>query len=269
MNPDCQSLSTSFPSIFNASLTLPGGLNVATSCCSIPFQQDLRFITCTGDGWVKTLGLTKANLREFWQQTGSTLEYLEATFSPSIGNLTNLEALTIRGHAYFTGSIPSELSRLKKLTLLDLSNNNLKGPVPTELANNLVSSGGQIQQIYLNNNQLNGPLPFNNSTVSRTDRNCFDNQNVFNKSLSCGGKVWCAADSACSGKSEVCDVATNTCVVPDGPNSSGIPSFVFWLASLVAVLTCVGPVVACWWCRRTGRQKQAINHSIQLQEVKA
>ncbi|KAK9224607.1 hypothetical protein WN943_009642 [Citrus x changshan-huyou] len=72
----------------------------------------------------------------------------------------NLESLRIQAYYYgFTGSIPSDISALSKLQLLDLSLNRLSGTIPSNIGNlrNLV-------HLDLGNNNLTGPIP---STLAR------------------------------------------------------------------------------------------------------
>ncbi|XP_024046456.1 MDIS1-interacting receptor like kinase 2 [Citrus clementina] len=90
----------------------------------------------------------------------------------------NLESLRIQAYYYsFTESIPSDISALSKLQLLDLSLNRLSGTIPSNIGNlrNLV-------HLDLGNNNLIGPIP---STLGRlTNLKCLDlSFNQFNNSI--------------------------------------------------------------------------------------
>ena len=70
-----------------------------------------------------------------------------------LGNLSNLEVLSVWGHQ-LTGSIPRELVNLTQLEYLNLSSNGLTGSIPTELARL-----DRLEQLQLGNNALTGPIP--------------------------------------------------------------------------------------------------------------
>ena len=90
---------------------------------------------------------------------------LSGTLPASLGNLTNLQELSLNDSKYnrssslsrlsgLSGTIPASLGNLTKLTRLSLARNRLTGEIPEELGN-LAS----LQYLYLNNNQLTGEIP--------------------------------------------------------------------------------------------------------------
>ena len=79
------------------------------------------------------------------QLTGST--------PTELGNLTRLTALSLSDNQ-LTGSIPTELGNLTRLTALFLHNNQLTGSIPPELGNLT-----RLTALFLHNNQLTGSIP--------------------------------------------------------------------------------------------------------------
>ena len=84
------------------------------------------------------------------------LNQLTGTIPPEIGNLTNLRNLDLGvvGVNQLTGPIPPEIGNLTNLIRLALDNNQLTGPIPPEIGNltNLV-------ELLLSGNELTGPIP--------------------------------------------------------------------------------------------------------------
>ncbi|HIB04980.1 MAG TPA: T9SS type A sorting domain-containing protein, partial [Candidatus Marinimicrobia bacterium] len=78
---------------------------------------------------------------------------LADTIPSEIGNLINLESLTLEGNELY-GGIPSEIGNLTNLTELKLDGNQLTGEIPSELGNltNLTS-------LSLSGNNLTGEIP--------------------------------------------------------------------------------------------------------------
>jgi Leucine-rich repeat (LRR) protein len=78
---------------------------------------------------------------------------LADTIPSEIGNLINLESLTLEGNELY-GGIPSEIGNLTNLTDLKLDGNQLTGEIPSELGNltNLTS-------LSLSGNNLTGEIP--------------------------------------------------------------------------------------------------------------
>ncbi|BAT76138.1 LRR receptor-like serine/threonine-protein [Vigna angularis] len=96
-------------------------------------------ITCSSDDLV--IGL------------GAPSQSLSGTFSPAIGNLTNLRQILLQNNN-ISGNIPPELGALPKLQTLDLSNNRFSGVIPASL-----SQLNSLQYLRLNNNNLSGSFP--------------------------------------------------------------------------------------------------------------
>jgi Leucine-rich repeat (LRR) protein len=65
------------------------------------------------------------------------------------------------GNNRLTGTIPTELGNLSKLTYLNLSYNSLTGPIPTELGNL-----SELRYLFLDDNQLCGEIPIELKNLS-------------------------------------------------------------------------------------------------------
>ncbi len=78
---------------------------------------------------------------------------LNGTLPPELGNLANLQNLTLSGNQ-LSGTIPPELGNLANLQYLHLSGNQLSGTIPLELANL-----ANLRNLNLGGNQLSGTIP--------------------------------------------------------------------------------------------------------------
>ena len=78
---------------------------------------------------------------------------LSGEILPSLGNLSNLEALAFHRNQ-LTGPIPSTLGSLSNLELLGLGGNQLTGPIPTTLGNL-----SKLELLYVYENELVGTIP--------------------------------------------------------------------------------------------------------------
>jgi HYR domain/GEVED domain/Domain of unknown function DUF11/Secretion system C-terminal sorting domain len=73
---------------------------------------------------------------------------------PSIGNLSELEALRLNGSGTMTGALPSELGNLKKLKVLEANSNKFTGSIPASFGNLT-----NMEDFRLYGNQLTGSIP--------------------------------------------------------------------------------------------------------------
>ncbi|KAI3811850.1 hypothetical protein L1987_21582 [Smallanthus sonchifolius] len=85
--------------------------------------------------------------------TSFTLDhnFLTGSIPPSLSKMPNLEKINL-GHNHIDGVIPNEFANLSKLQILDLSNNAIKGSLPSFSSSNL-------SVLILDSNRLNGPIP--------------------------------------------------------------------------------------------------------------
>nr|XP_043624726.1 protein NSP-INTERACTING KINASE 3-like isoform X2 [Erigeron canadensis] len=102
-------------------------------------------ITCNSDRSVSALGLPGQSL--------------SGTISPAIGNLTNLQSITLQNNS-FSGPITGAIGRLWNLQTLDLSGNKFSGELPSSLGDLR-----NLNLLRLNNNSLTGPVPKSLSEV--------------------------------------------------------------------------------------------------------
>ncbi|KAH8971063.1 hypothetical protein BDL97_02G123100 [Sphagnum fallax] len=77
---------------------------------------------------------------------------LQGHLSGAIGNLTNLQILTITGNPGLTGNLPSEIGSLSNLTVLDLHDNNFTGVIPN------LALLANLQILSLNGNAFSGSI---------------------------------------------------------------------------------------------------------------
>ncbi|KAH9544945.1 hypothetical protein CY35_12G021600 [Sphagnum magellanicum] len=77
---------------------------------------------------------------------------LQGPLDPAIGNLSQLEILTISNNPGLVGPLPSTIGQLQSLVLLDLHNNSLNGTIP------VLSGLTSLNELLLNGNALTGQL---------------------------------------------------------------------------------------------------------------
>ena len=99
--------------------------------------------------WVG-VGLSEGFLVEFLMGTNN----LNGALPPELGNLQNLQLLSLFENEGLAGPIPPELGDLEQLQYLILHSNSLSGPIPPELGNL-----GQLHKIDLYENSFSGPIP--------------------------------------------------------------------------------------------------------------
>jgi Leucine-rich repeat (LRR) protein len=78
---------------------------------------------------------------------------LSGSIPPGLGNLRNLEKLSIANNQ-LSGGIPPQLGNLSNLQMLFLSNNQLGGGIPSEFG-----SLNNLEKLLLDSNQLGGVIP--------------------------------------------------------------------------------------------------------------
>ncbi|KAL8233294.1 hypothetical protein R6Q57_003072 [Mikania cordata] len=127
---------------------------------------------------------------------------LSGPFPKGIRKCTPLQTLDLSGN-YFLGSIPSNLAKdLPNILFLDLSHNNLSGPIPPSFANfsfmnvlrldnnhltgeipSELSKLPRLHEFNVSNNSLSGPIPIFLGRSFSTK--CYaDNQGIFGRPLS-------------------------------------------------------------------------------------
>nr|AAX96570.1 Leucine Rich Repeat, putative [Oryza sativa Japonica Group]ABA95464.1 Leucine Rich Repeat family protein [Oryza sativa Japonica Group] len=100
--------------------------------------------------WIP-LGLTAC---PYLQVIAMPYNLFEGVLPPWLGRLTNLDAISLGGNNFDAGPIPTKLSNLTMLTVLDLTTCNLTGNIPTDIGHL-----GQLSWLHLAMNQLTGPIP--------------------------------------------------------------------------------------------------------------
>ncbi|KAE9461944.1 hypothetical protein C3L33_06140, partial [Rhododendron williamsianum] len=88
-----------------------------------------NMVACSPDGFVISLEMGSVGL--------------SGTLSPSIGNLSHLQAMRLSKNK-LSGEIPTAVANLTGLSFLDLSFNNLSGPVPKILAKDYSITGNSL-----------------------------------------------------------------------------------------------------------------------------
>ncbi|KAK3152586.1 hypothetical protein QOZ80_2BG0161010 [Eleusine coracana subsp. coracana] len=120
-------------------------------------------VTCSPDGFVVSLQMANNELSGTLSPSIGNLSHLQTMslqnnrisgqIPPEIGKLTNLNALDLSGNQ-FVGDIPSSLGQLTRLNYLRLDRNNLSGQIPVDVAK---LPGLTFLDLSFNN--LSGPVP--------------------------------------------------------------------------------------------------------------
>ena len=78
---------------------------------------------------------------------------LDGRIPAALSRLERLTSLNLAGHD-LQGPVPAELGKLRNLKSLSLGNNSLTGPIPATLGDL-----GNLEHLYLEHNSLTGPIP--------------------------------------------------------------------------------------------------------------
>ncbi|KAG5517068.1 hypothetical protein RHGRI_037722 [Rhododendron griersonianum] len=98
-----------------------------------------NMVACSPDGFVISLEMGSVGL--------------SGTLSPSIGNLSHLQAMLLQ-NSQLCGPIPSEIGKLSELQTIDLSGNQFTGQIPTSLG--FLTN---LNYLRLSKNKLSGEIP--------------------------------------------------------------------------------------------------------------
>ncbi|XP_024195837.2 LRR receptor-like serine/threonine-protein kinase EFR [Rosa chinensis] len=136
--------------------------NFTDQSALLAIQSKLTFDptkTVLGGNWTTTtsfcnwIGVSCSKQRQ--RVTALNLSYmgLQGTIFPHVGNLSSLVSLDLRNNS-FIGLLPHEISRLPRLRILVLQENELEGNIPPTLY-----QCRQLEIISLAANRLNGLIP--------------------------------------------------------------------------------------------------------------
>ncbi|KAL1222194.1 putative LRR receptor-like serine/threonine-protein kinase IRK [Cardamine amara subsp. amara] len=120
-----------------------------TSCCS------WKGITCLNSDRVTILdlvGFPKKPERS-----------LSGTLSPSLAKLEHLNVINFGDHGNITGPFPQFLLQIPKLRYVNIANNRLSGPLPT----NIGMLSQTLEDLDLEGNRFTGPIPNSISNLTR------------------------------------------------------------------------------------------------------
>lgn len=147
-----------------------------------PRSQSWTGITCTPEGKVLCLSLPGWGL----QGNASALEQLQSLHSLQLVNLANnslagdlcsngqqavvcgCRLCLMQANAALTGTLPASLpasletdnhGAFPTISVVYLSNNSIKGTLPSEWGKAVMGWGPTLERLYLDNNQLTGKLP--------------------------------------------------------------------------------------------------------------
>ena len=129
------------------------------TCASTAWPRKITKIHLSGNNLTGSLPGELSLLTELKElvieNSGAGLRFkkLTGTIPPVLGNLSNLEVLSLSEND-FTGGIPPEFRNLTQLRILELDGNKLTGPIPAVLGEMTA-----LEQLDLSNNQLAGSIP--------------------------------------------------------------------------------------------------------------
>ena len=103
-----------------------------------------------------------AQVCEYQTDVDLSLNKLTGSIPSQIGLLTKLTALTLDDNLDLKGPIPTELGLLTKLTYIHISHNQLSGPIPTELG--LLT---ELKVMNLSYNKLTASIPTELGNLSK------------------------------------------------------------------------------------------------------
>ncbi|KAM4078951.1 hypothetical protein ACJW30_09G078800 [Castanea mollissima] len=164
---------------------------------------------------------------------------LEGPIPEEIGVLKSLYSLNL-SHNAFTGRIPPSLGNLSKLESLDLSSNELSGEIPMQLANNLTF----LSVLNLSFNQLVGPVPYIKQYATFLETSFEGNKGLCGSPL----KTTCTSTKPSSPPPTFKDSNSNSRPLIDWNYLSVELGFVFGLGMII------WPLVFCkrwriWYCK--------------------
>jgi len=164
---------------------------------------------------------------------------LEGPIPEEIGVLKSLNSLNL-SHNAFTGRIPPSLGKLSKLESLDLSSNKLSGEIPMQLANNLTF----LSVLNLSFNQLVGPIPYIKQFATFLETSFEGNKGLCGSPL----KITCTSTKPSSPPPTFEDSNSNSRPLIDWNYLSVELGFVFGLGMII------WPLVFCkrwriWYCK--------------------
>ncbi|CAN0927993.1 LRR receptor-like serine/threonine-protein kinase FLS2 [Linum grandiflorum] len=123
-----------------------------TDCCT------WAGITCLSNDRVTALSLSG--------QANDPNSYLSGTLSPSLAKLNDLDGLYLLNTKNITGKFPVFLYGLPKLLYVYLDNNQLSGPIPSDIS----KLGTQLDVLSIGGNRFTGAIPASISSLTGLTR---------------------------------------------------------------------------------------------------